>query len=754
MKKILLLFSIAILIYSCNKGTKQSNEITIIKGGTILDFSNDGHSAKDLADSYIIFTKDSILEVGQMSMHPKFPKDAMIIDAKGKYIMPGLIDGFAVMNNQAYANAFLYSGVTSIIGVEGGRRGPFFYFAKPGPDFYMLESVGDFKKNDSLQLYDLKKLQEEKYKIALLKYELRPLQVAMLVDSAHKIGMGTIGELGFTSYKEGCAAGIDAFVHTTRYLLDVASEEMHQMVAAHPFSDDLNSPKWKYYQYLYHLDTSNAALKEHAKVLAQSKAYLIPTLSLLYADLPDSRNPWKEKVSSIIKEKYINNPVDKITGKHHYSEDIQKNYTATGLQELKIEHLLYQAGCKYLAGSATDVWGTMPGISLHTELELLHRIGLSNREALAAATTNFSNAFGWKTGKVQQGFDADILILDKNPLDDLANTKAISVLINNGKVIDREQLLKGKLDYSDDPNGEIINRWKMDVFSDSAVMNSVNKKGTNELQDEFTYLNHVKMEELFYVSDGLKVKAYLAYPDDGQKHPAIIYNRGGNREFAKLNPKKMARLLARIASWGYVVVGSQYRGNDGGEGREEFGGKDIDDVLNLIPLLESLPNVDTNKLAIYGRSRGGMMTYLSLMKTNRFKAAVVVAGASNLQDMSDNRGNEMESWVYSELIPDYWDHKDSLLAERSAITRIDDVCKTTPILLLHGTADWRVMPEETLAMAMAFQKAKIPYRLVMFEGDDHSLTKYRLEQYVQIKQWLHKYLTQLDSLPNLTPHGK
>jgi dipeptidyl aminopeptidase/acylaminoacyl peptidase len=396
----------------------------------------------------------------------------------------------------------------------------------------------------------------------------------------------------------------------------------------------------------------------------------------------------------------------------------------------------------------------MPGISLHTELELLHRIGLSNREALAAATTNFSNAFGWKTGKVQQGFDADILILDKNPLDDLANTKAISVLINNGKVIDREQLLKGKMDYSDDPNGEIINRWKMDVFSDSAVMNSVNKKGTNELQDEFTYLNHVKMEELFYVSDGLKVKAYLAYPDDGQKHPAIIYNRGGNREFAKLNPKKMARLLARIASWGYVVVGSQYRGNDGGEGREEFGGKDIDDVLNLIPLLESLPNVDTNKLAIYGRSRGGMMTYLSLMKTNRFKAAVVVAGASNLQDMSDNRGNEMESWVYSELIPDYWDHKDSLLAERSAITRIDDVCKTTPILLLHGTADWRVMPEETLAMAMAFQKAKIPYRLVMFEGDDHSLTKYRLEQYVQIKQWLHKYLTQLDSLPNLTPHGK
>jgi len=757
MKKISLsLLALFFLFYSCKNEIEQAQKISVIKGGTLLDFSNNGKSTKDIPNAYIIFSSDSILEVGSLSDRNDFPKNAKIIDASGKFIMPGLIDGFAVMNDQAYANAFLYSGVTSIIGVEGGRRGPFFYFAKPSPDYFMLESVGDFQKNDSLQLYDLKKLQEEKYEIALLKYELRPSQVKLLVDSAKEIGMGVIGELGFTSYKQGCKIGVNAFVHTTRYMLDVAPKEMKEAVASHPFSNNLNSPKWKYYQYLYNLDTANFALKEHAKVLAQSNAYLMPTMSLLYADLPNSKNPWKEPVAKIIREEDVNSPVNKLSGKHDYTAEVQRNYTAMAMQELKIENVLYKAGCKYLAGSATDVWGTMPGISLHTELELLHRIGLSNREVLAAATANFSIAFPWKTGRIEKGFDADILILDKNPVDDLINTKAIAVLINNGELIDRDKLLEGKFDYSKDEDGEIISKWSMDVFSDTAVINHLFSEASNKkkLKSEFTYLDDVVMEEVFYVSDGLKVKAYMAYPKKKGKYPAIIYNRGGNREFAKLSPLKMTKILARVASWGYVAIGSQYRGNDGGEGREEFGGADVADVLNLIPLLESLPNVDTSKMGIYGRSRGGMMTYLTLMRTNRFKAAVVIAGATDLRGMTENRGNEMESWVYSELIPDYWEHKDSLLTIRSAITRIDEICKTTPILLLHGTADWRVMPKETLHMALEFQKNKIPYRLMMFEGDDHGLTDCKMEQYDAIHSWLDKYLKQEMPLPNLKPHGK
>jgi imidazolonepropionase-like amidohydrolase len=109
---------------------------------------------------------------------------------------------------------------------------------------------------------------------------------------------------------------------------------------------------------------------------------------------------------------------------------------------LKIEQSYRQAGACYLAGSATDVWGTMPGISLHVELKLLHKIGLSNRQVIAAATSNFARAFGWNhTGQMKPGCTADILILEKNPLEDLENLKQINRLFLRGREINRQKLL-------------------------------------------------------------------------------------------------------------------------------------------------------------------------------------------------------------------------------------------------------------------------------------------------------------------------
>ena len=437
-------FPLLLLFVSCNQKSNDKNRLTIIKGGTILDLTNQGKSANDIQDSYVILNENEILEIGLLSEKDEFPSNAKIIDANGKYIIPGLIDGFAVMNNQSYANAFLYSGITTIIGVDGGRRGPFYYDANPSPDYFMLESVGDDNKSDSAHLADLFSIYERGYKIALLKYELRPDQLNLINSEAHKLGMGTIGELGFTTYKEAADMGIDAFVHTTRYSLDVAPKEMRNAVAANPFSDDLDSPKWKYYQYLFNLNTLDHTLHKHAEVLASSKTYLMPTMSLLYADLPDSKNPWEEPIAAILDSNDINNPVNRETGRHNYTPEQQDNYSAVGLQELKIETVYYNAGSRYLAGSATDVWGTMPGISLHNELELLTRIGLDNREVLAAATVNFPDAFGWSTGKIEKGYEADILILDENPLDDLANLKKISILINNGKVLNRNELINNK----------------------------------------------------------------------------------------------------------------------------------------------------------------------------------------------------------------------------------------------------------------------------------------------------------------------
>lgn len=433
--------AVLLVLISCNdKKTTTYKANLIIKGGTIINLSDNGKSVTDLKNKAILINADTIFDIVDASTIPKNQEN--VINATGKYIIPGLTDGFAVINNQSYANAFLYMGVTDVIGVESERRGEFYHDANPSPNIHMLRAVGEAPISDKEVIQTIEKHAKNDVEILLIMYGLNPSQVKMAHQKAKKYGMGTIGELGFTTYKEGMDIGIDAFVHTTRYSLDIAPDSLAKKVAAQPFSNDLGSPKWRYYKLLTELKPNDPNLLKHAKNLGKSNTYLKPTFALLYLDMPFSKNPWKEKIAQIIDINDINRPADKITGKHNYPKEELKAYQKLAEQQFMIEKIYYQNGAKYLSGSATDVWGSMPGISLHQELKVLHKIGLTNREVLAASTSNFNDAYGLNFGKIKKGFKANILILDKNPVDNLENLKENKQLILNGKEIDLEKLLK------------------------------------------------------------------------------------------------------------------------------------------------------------------------------------------------------------------------------------------------------------------------------------------------------------------------
>ncbi|MFK5889253.1 MAG: hypothetical protein QM486_00815 [Flavobacteriaceae bacterium] len=439
--KLLLVFVLIALIQGCKQQNKSFyKDALVVKGGTIIDVSNNGISTNDLKDKAVIIKADTIFAIVDASQISK--KQPNVINARGKFIMPGLTDGFTVLNNQSYANAFLYMGITDIVGVESERRGPFYHDANPAPNIHMLDQVGEDPVTDAQIIDSIAKQAKKGIEVLLLMYKLNPHQIKLALNEAKKYGMGTIGELGYTTYKEGMDLGIDAFVHTTRYSLDIASDSLHKKVAKEPFSNDLGSPKWRYYKMLTELKSDDKALLQHAKNLAASNTYIQPTFSLLYLNMPFSKNPWHEKVAQIINAKDINRPADKITGKHSYGTKEQEAYNKTAQAQLLIERQYFKAGAKYLSGSAADVWGTMPGTSLHQELEVLHRIGLTNRQVLAASTSNFNAAYGFKFGKIKKGFKANILILDKNPLDTLVNLKNGKRLLLNGKEINLKSLLK------------------------------------------------------------------------------------------------------------------------------------------------------------------------------------------------------------------------------------------------------------------------------------------------------------------------
>jgi imidazolonepropionase-like amidohydrolase len=105
---------------------------------------------------------------------------------------------------------------------------------------------------------------------------------------------------------------------------------------------------------------------------------------------------------------------------------------------------MHRQGVRFLAGTDLVNAYIFPGFSLHDELTLLVKAGLSNLEALQAATWNavlFMNASD-KYGSVAPGKIADLVLLDADPLKDIHNTTRISEVFLSGKEFDRAALDK------------------------------------------------------------------------------------------------------------------------------------------------------------------------------------------------------------------------------------------------------------------------------------------------------------------------
>jgi len=293
----------------------------------------------------------------------------------------------------------------------------------------------------------------------------------------------------------------------------------------------------------------------------------------------------------------------------------------------------------------------------------------------------------------------------------------------------------------------LISDWEKYPFYPRLV-EDINEK--NIWKSKYKYLDNIEVYSITYMSDGLRVEGLMAKPKEEGNYPCIIYNRGGNRDFGSLKVAHGAMKLGKIAKEGYVVIASQYRGNAGGQGQEEFGGADVNDVTILPEVLKEVEGADTKRIGMYGWSRGGMMTYLALTKTNKIKVAATGGAPTDLV----NRDREGMEKVYAELIPGYQDGRDKVLTERSALFWVDKFPKNVPILLMHGNADWRVKSTQTLQLALEFEKHRIPYRLKIFEGADHGISEFTEEVDQEVIGWFNRYLKGVSALPDMEFHGR
>jgi dipeptidyl aminopeptidase/acylaminoacyl peptidase len=248
----------------------------------------------------------------------------------------------------------------------------------------------------------------------------------------------------------------------------------------------------------------------------------------------------------------------------------------------------------------------------------------------------------------------------------------------------------------------------------------------------------VQVSRITYQSDGLKVTGMELLPvqEQPQKLPLIIFNRGGNREYASLAVGIVLSLLEPLARrMPAAILASNYRGNDGGEGREEFGGAEVQDIVNLVEIGKQQPWWDGKNIFMLGWSRGGMMTYLAMKHGVALNAAAVGAGVTDLFESAAARP-EMEG-VFAELIPHHDTQRDQAYRERSAVCWSESL--DAPLLLLHGSNDWRVDVSHARRLHQLLAEQEKTVKYVEFEGGDHGLTAHKSQVIEEIIHWFQQH---------------
>lgn len=134
----------------------------------------------------------------------------------------------------------------------------------------------------------------------------------------------------------------------------------------------------------------------------------------------------------------------------------------------------------------------------------------------------------------------------------------------------------------------------------------------------------IELSIITYLSNGLKVKGLLAEPKNNEIYDGFLYLRGGIKNVGKVRPAR----IVQFASEGFIVFAPFYRGNQGGEGNEDFAGTDREDAFAAFQLLSSIERV--KKIHIFGFSRGGVMALLTAIRFPEAASVVTWGGVSDM----------------------------------------------------------------------------------------------------------------------------
>jgi imidazolonepropionase-like amidohydrolase len=418
-----------------SKGIPGSHSPTLaIVGATLID----GTGAAPIADSAVVIENGRIKAAGPRSK-VKIPKNANIIDAAGKFLLPGLWDMHAHFEQVEWGPIYLAAGVTTV--------------RDCGNEFEFITAVRDAIAHDrglgprilaagivdgtgpmalGVQRVDtpeqarqwVDRYHDAGFQQMKIYSSVKLEEVKAVADEAHRLGMTVTGHVpqGLDAFQV-IEAGQDQINHI-QYIDDI----MHA-----PFPKDMSRIDRMKTTADLNLDSPDAQkaitfLKEHHTVVDPTMA-LFELFSATTAKPPASFEPGIEKIAPELAQ-----PLTDVEPPSERSEIGERLFQ----KEIAVVGALHKAGIPIVAGTDQAV----PGYSLHREIEIYVQAGFTPMEAIQAATIVPARAMHLEkdTGTVQKGKRGDLILINGDPLADIHNTRNVEYVITNGTMYHTAEL--------------------------------------------------------------------------------------------------------------------------------------------------------------------------------------------------------------------------------------------------------------------------------------------------------------------------
>jgi imidazolonepropionase-like amidohydrolase len=372
-------------------------------------------------DVIVLISKGKVTAVGK-----QVPLAGVkVIDVRGKFVLPGLWDTHAHFEQWEWGPAYLVAGVTTVrdVGNEieflvpirnslnaGRGLGPQMHAAgliDSDPGSLTSEHAEDAKTARAI----VRSYHELGYEQIKIYQSLRPELIPVVADEAHRMGMTVTGHIPTgTDALAAVREGMDQINH-----IGFVTRVMRPQGAS---AVQVDSPE------------AQAAVR----LLLEHHTVVEPTLARGEFNGHARRVPFNKfepSVASLPPELAV------ILDNAGVAEQSEARTSAALQTALNVTKILHDAGVPILAGSDQVV----PGFSMHRELELLVRSGLSPTEALQCAITVPAEILSAPDrGMVQTGKRADLIVVDANPLENISNIRGVYLTVVGGRAYDPNQL--------------------------------------------------------------------------------------------------------------------------------------------------------------------------------------------------------------------------------------------------------------------------------------------------------------------------